>query len=234
LLRLGTEYGGRVIPADSVGADSICYCVGAGEDLSFDLSLVQQFGATVWTFDPTPRAIAHYDALRKETAKGRRYPINRDAQVTYDVSEEILARLHYVPVGLWKQDETLRFFAPANEEHVSHSIVNLQQTTSYLNVPVRRLKNAMNDLGHDRLDLLKLDIEGAEYAVLDSLLEDKLDVAVICSEYDEWHHPLDAGARKRINDSIGRMKRGGYVLADIDQECNVMFIRKDVFRRLRK
>ena len=32
----------------------------------------------------------------------------------------------------------------------------------------------MRELGHDRIDLLKLNIEGAEYGVFDSLAEDEL------------------------------------------------------------
>ena len=38
----------------------------------------------------------------------------------------------------------------------------------------------MKELGHDRLDLLKLDIEGAEYAVLDGLVEAGITPTVLC------------------------------------------------------
>jgi FkbM family methyltransferase len=230
--RFGTEYGGRVIPTGLLNSDSICYCVGAGEDISFDLALTQQFGSQVWIIDPTPRAIKHYEDLRNQTLAGQKQSINRDPGVAYDLTVEDLYKLHYLPFGLWSQDDVLKFYVPADSAHVSHSIVNLQRTTQYLEVPVRRLRNVMKDLGHARIDLLKLDIEGAEYAVLDSVLEDNLDISVICSEYDEWHHPLDSGSLERINKSISRMKRGGYVLADIDQDCNVMYIRKDVFKRI--
>jgi FkbM family methyltransferase len=231
-VRLGTDYGGRVIPSGFLNSESICYCVGAGEDISFDLALVQQFGARAWILDPTPRAIEHYRDLQRRTLAGQKQSINREPEVVYDLVPEDLLRLQYLPFGLWSKDDVLKFYAPANTEHVSHSLVNLQRTTSHIEVPVRRLKNVMDELGHQRIDLLKLDIEGAEYAVLDSVLEDDLDVSVICSEYDEWHHPLDDGALSRINGSIARMKRGGYVLADIDNDCNVMYIRKELFKRV--
>lgn len=232
-VRLGTEYGGRVIPARYLKADSICYCAGAGEDISFDLELVRRFGSSVWLFDPTPRAILHFEHLQEHTLAGTSFPINRDPESAYDVSVSDLSRLHYSPIGLWSADEMLKFYSPADTSHVSHSILNLQRTTSYLEVQVRRLKNVMNELGHDRIDLLKLDIEGAEITVLDTIIEDKLDIGVICSEYDEWHHPLDSKALDRINGSIRRMKRGGYALIDIDQECNVMYARKDLLPLLR-
>jgi len=223
-----------VIPSQVLKFGSICYCVGAGEDVSFDLELVRRFGAEVWILDPTPRAVNHFAALRDHTLRGESYPINRDTTLTYEFSAGDLARVHYLPVGLWSKDDVLKFFAPADSEHVSHSIVNIQRTNSFVELEVRRLKNVMSDLGHTHIDLLKLDIEGAEFAVLDSILEDKLDIDVICCEYDEWHHPLDNSAIKRINSSITRMKKAGYILADLDHECNAMFMRKDIFSRIRR
>ena len=41
----------------------------------------------------------------------------------------------------------------------------------------------MSELGHDRIDLLKLDIEGAEYEVLDHVLSRNIPVGAICVEF---------------------------------------------------
>ena len=41
-------------------------------------------------------------------------------------------RFRFMPVGLWSEDTTLRFFAPRNPKHVSHSVVNLQRTKDVL------------------------------------------------------------------------------------------------------
>ena len=38
----------------------------------------------------------------------------------------------------------------------------------------------MRELNHSRLDLLKLDIEGAEFEVLNSMIEDGVDATVLC------------------------------------------------------
>ena len=48
----------------------------------------------------------------------------------------------------------------------------------------------MRDLGHDHLDVLKMDIEGAEYAVLDDMLQSDIlpDQLLV-----EFHH----GKRKK-------------------------------------
>ena len=41
----------------------------------------------------------------------------------------------------------------------------------------------MDELGHDHLDLLKLDIEGAEYEVLDSLAAEGIRSRILCVEF---------------------------------------------------
>ena len=48
-------------------------------------------------------------------------------------------RFHFMPVGLWSEDTVLRFFAPRDPAHVSHSVVNLQRTEDYFEAPVRSI-----------------------------------------------------------------------------------------------
>jgi hypothetical protein len=43
LVRLGSKYGGWIVPATLVRPDSVCYCVGVGEDISFDLALIERW-----------------------------------------------------------------------------------------------------------------------------------------------------------------------------------------------
>lgn len=159
--RLGSDYGGWSVPLSWLGPDAICYCAGVGEDITFDLALIAATGAVVHAFDPTPRAVAH---VRAAAAGQPKFVLH--------------------PEGLWKSDTTQRFYAPRDPAHVSHSILNLQATRAYFDAPCRRLSSKMRELGHPRLDLLKLDVEGAEYAVLDSLLEDQVWPRILCVEFD--------------------------------------------------
>ena len=58
LQRIGSEYGGWIVPTALLREDWICYCGGVGEDITFDLGLIERYGCTVHAFDPTPRAIS--------------------------------------------------------------------------------------------------------------------------------------------------------------------------------
>ena len=61
LEKLGSDYRGWVVPTDIIHPGMVCYRGGVGEDISFDLALINRFGCTVHVFDPTPRSIAYVD-----------------------------------------------------------------------------------------------------------------------------------------------------------------------------
>jgi FkbM family methyltransferase len=90
--------------------------------------------------------------------------------------------LNFLRVGLWSGSGELQFFEPKDSNHVSHSILNLQKTQKYFIGDVTKLSDLMIELNHDHLDLLKIDIEGAEYEVIKSIILDKIQIKVICVE----------------------------------------------------
>jgi FkbM family methyltransferase len=195
LEKIGSGYGGWIVPTALLGTDWICYCGGVGEDISFDLGLIGQFGCEVYAFDPTPRAIAHVAATASDEP-----------------------RFHLVPVGLWSEDTTLRFFAPRDPAHVSHSVVNLQRTEAYFEAPVRSLPSLMRELGHTQVDLLKIDIEGAEHRVVRSMLKAGIRPTVLCLEIDQPVRPWTFWR------TVRRIRGAGYDLVAVDS-WNLTFLR---------
>lgn len=220
--RLGSPYGGWIIPENWLNADSICYLVGAGEDISFDLALVAKYRSLAWIFDPTPRALAHFENWRNKTSLGEPAACSTSPTGFYPAfPSELIDRLTFCPIGLWNENTTLRFFAPQNEAHVSHSLVNLQRSEKHIEVPVQRLSSVMQELGHDRIDLLKLDIEGAEYQVIESLLADKLAVDILCIEYDETAaNHLDGAYLDRIEHSLLSLVAAGFHVIAREPNCH--------------
>jgi len=210
LKRIGSNACGWVIPTHLVQEDSVCYCVGVGEDITFDLGLISRFGCEVYAFDPTPRANLHVQKRAKHVNK-----------------------FHFFEVGLWDKNEIQKFYAPSNPADVSHSIVNLQRTSEFFEAQCKRLSTIMFENDHHRIDLLKLDIEGAEYRVIDSIIEDRLDIGIICVEYDEAHHKLDDEYLDRIKKSVSRLRDYGYTLVAVKLRCNYTFVKNELLN-LRK
>ncbi len=202
LVELGSDYGGWVVPSELINQSSICYCAGCGEDITFDLGLIDRFACDVYGFDPTPRAISHVQSV---AGNNNQY--------------------HFADVGLWDKQDTLRFYVPKNEEHVSHSLVNLQQTEDYIEVEVKTLPDLMKANGHSHLDLLKLDIEGAEYKVLESVIKNDIDIKILCIEFDECFNPLDRKYRQRVRQAIKSLMAVGYRIVCLQDKGNYTLVK---------
>lgn len=220
--RLGTPYGGWIIPQNKLHKDSICYLVGAGEDISFDLALIEKFACPAHIFDPTPRAIEHVTRAQHNIAQGAKTPCQTSPTGFYpDYSPTIAEKIKLHPVGVWNENTHLRFFAPSNEAYVSHSLVNLQQSERYIEVPVERLKTIMGRLGHERIDLLKIDIEGAEYQVIESIIEDHLSIDILCIEFDESAaNHFDRRYMQRIKAALESLISLGYLIVAKERNCH--------------
>jgi FkbM family methyltransferase len=208
--KLGTRYGGWTVPVQLLNEGSICYCFGAGEDISFDVALIKRFGCQVYTFDPTPRSIEHVALLFEHTQQNRPTAVNNNPDVLYDVTQEDLKKLHFYDFGIWSENAIIKFYAPRNSEHVSHSILNLQQTSDYFEAQCFTLQWVMNTLGHNQLDLAKFDIEGAEYAVLGSIVKNGIRPRILCVEFGEGYNPQDKRYVQRIQDTITLLTNYGY------------------------
>src|SRR5436305_14661221 len=56
-LYLGNERARWCVCPTNLSADSVVYSFGIGEDISFDLQLIDRFAVKVHAFDPTPRSL---------------------------------------------------------------------------------------------------------------------------------------------------------------------------------
>lgn len=219
--RIGTAYGGWIIPKGFLHEQSVCYLVGAGEDVSFDLGIAHNYGCPVHIFDPTPRAIAHIKQLINALKKGEKMPCATSPGGFYlPYPAELAQSIHLHPFGIWDTDGILQFYTPENRNHVSHSLVNLQKSGQSIEVPVHSLKSVLEKLGHTHIDLLKLDVEGAEYQILNSIIEHNISIDTICIEFDETAaNHLDGHYLMRIKNCLEQLRNAGYEIIAKEPDC---------------
>ncbi|HEX2606578.1 MAG TPA: FkbM family methyltransferase [Flavisolibacter sp.] len=216
-IKLGSEYGGWYVPTGLLNENSICYSAGAGEDISFDVELAKMCQCTVLIFDPTPKAKAHFDKVIHSMSEGKSYQLNE--HFTYNGENNLNEKLVFKNIGIWKENDNLKFYSPKNKDHVSHSISNIQNTSNFFEAHVDRLSNIMKANGHKKLDLFKMDIEGAEYEVIDSILQDNIEIKVLCIEFHKTNNSI-----KIIQEAINKLENKGYRMF-AREHLDISFIR---------
>ena len=72
-------------------------------------------------------------------------------------------------------------------------------------------------LGHHEIDILKMDIEGAEYEVIDDLLDEPIDrIQQILIEFHHWIYP--SISLKATSNAISKLENEGYKLYNISKK----------------
>lgn len=232
LKKIGSHFHSYYVPDRLLNKNSVCYCVGAGADISFDTELKVIYDAQVFIFDPAPEGIEHFNHLKELTAKGETLTVGKKAPFQYRINSKQLSEIRYIDIGLWDSETILKFYEPDIEGYISHSVELFKETGKFIEAPVDRLKNLMKKLHHTALDLLKIEIEGAEYKVIDTIVEDKPDIKVILVEFDEVYHAKDYRYLFRIKESTDKLRKAGYVLVHSTPQFKRTFVRRDVFEKL--
>lgn len=206
--KIGSDYGFIAVPQDALHEKSVVYSVGAGEDVHSDVEMVRRFGCPVHILDPTPKAVQHFQRLQDSVRAGE--PMHSETGRDYQATGQIMDKLHYHAYALWDKEEILQFFEPVNPEHVSHSITNIQSSGSFIKVQARTLESLMAEWQHTQVDYLKLDIEGAEYRVVDHLAEQNTPVGVLYLEYHYNRNIAPLTNIRMIQSSLARLFALGY------------------------
>ncbi|MEI6149585.1 MAG: FkbM family methyltransferase [bacterium] len=184
--RFGSAYGGWNVNTDRVESSSVVYSFGVGDDASFDLSLIERYGCRVHAFDPTPKALEW-------------------VQAQHFVDKFVLHEF-----GLADVDGDLAFNPPEDSAHVSYTILDRPATCGRaIRYSVKRLKTIMELLGHAHIDILKMDIEGAEYGVITDMANCNICPNQILIEF---HHRFPGVGIIRTKAAVAQIKKMGYKL----------------------
>ncbi|WP_263601385.1 FkbM family methyltransferase [Chryseobacterium sp. PET-29] len=186
----GNDYGGFYVCPEKINKQSIIYSFGVGEDISFDESLIKEFGCHVFAFDPTPKSIKW---IRE-----------------YKTPEEFV----FYPYGIDDTTGIVEFLLPKNDNHVSGSVIHQENVDDNKKVkaPMKCLTDIVQELGHSHIDILKIDIEGSEYKILDSILSAPVQIDQILIEI---HERFFSDGKEKTKILLDTLDKRGYKLFGI-------------------
>jgi len=175
---LGTDYGGWIVDLDMIPQGSTVISAGVGEDISFDLELINRYSCRVIGIDPTP--------------KSHKFIQSQEELKNFTLLKKALTH---------KNNDIIKLFKNTNLDHVSESELSAHHAVSQydhhfaetINLPFIFEK-------YDNISVIKMDIEGSEYKVIENLKNIPDSVKQICVEFH--HFCLD----KTIEDTINCIK----------------------------
>jgi len=155
----------------------IIYGFGVGKEISWDTSVVERCNCEMWAFDNTPVAMKYingYDA-DVERSNGRLKPLPRDKWhlVKYLLStktENLILELppgHTISFGpSLPKDVTEDMFESLSESRQQKARGIKERGADTFEAPARSLEFLMDHLGHKKVDIIKMDIESAEFGII--------------------------------------------------------------------
>jgi FkbM family methyltransferase len=177
----------------------VCYCVGAGGDITFDLELVRRYGAQVRAVEP----VEQYVRLAREHSQG-----------VEGIS------LHQAAIAT--ADGPVRMGLTHDPHSQSVSSAGLYEARAFIELPGRTVASLMAEIGDDRIDLLKLDIEGAEYEVVRRLDLRALGVRVFAVQL---HHTASV---RQARELVRNVTQAGYLPVARRPAVKLTFMRSDL------
>jgi FkbM family methyltransferase len=196
-------YGDWTICPEYLSSRSIVYSLGIGDNIGFDIELIQQYGVEIHAFDATPRA--------DQTANAADVPLS----------------FHAYPWVVMAEDGAVTLYQRQNSRGKGSQMYTLNKdaadTGSYVRVEGYSIPTLMSRLGHRQIDLIKIDIEGAEYEVLDSLLAHKIYPRQILVEF---HHRFPGFGLAKTAKTIADLRAAGYrIFAVSGSGIEISFVR---------
>ena len=195
--------GGWWFSPEQFRKDSVVYSLGVGDEIEFDLAIIEKYGVEVFAFDPTPNSVDMLDASK------------------------LPEKFHFHPWAVTAEDGTLKFYPRLKKDgtksDVMFTMIPEEATKDdAIEVPAYSLSSITARLGHDTIDVLKMDIEGAEYEVLEGLLRSSVLPKQLLVEF---HHRFVEDGLERTYDLIDRLRDAGYrifAISEIGREISFL------------
>lgn len=181
-----------MVRTKGLDSNSVIYSAGVGRDISFEHELADRFGCKVILIDPSPTGL---ETLSEERNKRPEFIAVNKALAGHD-GVLVLSPPRDADEGSWVSV-------------VAENPGDVPQTDS-IQVPCVTIRTLMEQNGHTQIDLLKMDIEGAEYGVLEAVMSSGVTIKQIAVEY---HNKVIPGfTAKQTMASLLKLRKLGYRL----------------------
>ena len=187
----GARSGIWTICPDVLSSKSVIYSFGVGNNIAWDLEIIEHYGVELHAFDPTPRSVDW-------------------------IGEQSLPEgFHFHPVGLCGFDGLSGFVVPRREHQFNYSSIGSEVGPGEkINCPVKRLANLQTELAHDVIDVLKMDIEGGEMQSLPDILTNSPLPGQLLVEF---HYNYPEISYDGFLDLVGQLRMAGYQIFHISE-----------------
>ena len=196
----GNKYGGFYVNPNLIEENGIVYSFGIGEDITFDEAVIRNHNCNVFGFDPTPKSIE------------------------WCTRQNLNENFNFYPFGIGKKSELATFNLPSNPDYVSGSLINHDNVNSenHVQVEIKSFEDIQKINNHQKIDVLKMDIEGSEYEVMDSILKNTIEITQIAVEF---HERFFSDGKAKSKEFIKSMNENGYkIFAVSDSYEEVSFV----------
>ncbi len=189
------DVGNYKIYPNNISENSIVYSCGIAEDVSFDEEISSKFGCTVFMFDPTKQSLKFMNKNNNP-------------------------KLKFFNIGIWKYDGNIKFYH--HEKNSNLSVTNIFHSENYFNLPCKSIHSLMKEHKQNKIDVLKMDIEGAAFEILNDLLDKNICPKQIVVELERSFFIFNStfielfsylNQRKKLHD---RLRKRGYEIVELD------------------
>jgi FkbM family methyltransferase len=177
----------------------VIYCAGVGQGISFELELAKIAPRPILVFDPSPMGMA-------------------------TMAESDTRNIHFFPVGLAAKTGVIEFSLTKHAGQVSRSVG--KSDFGKVSFNCWDLTTVMRKNGDATIDLLKMDIEGFEYEIIDQFLDECIPIRQLCVEFHPWLRP---GVTLK---TIARLYKSGYRIIHKRRGDHTFLLKDSRFRDL--
>jgi FkbM family methyltransferase len=182
-------------------APVVVYCAGVGQGVSFELELAKTCPRPILVFDPSPTGMT-------------------------TMAESDTHNIRFFPIGLAAKTGVIEFSLTEYVGQVSRS--TSKSGFGKVSFDCWNLPTVMDNNGDTVIDLLKMDIEGFEYEIIDQFLDQRIPIRQLCVEFHPWLMP------GRTFKTIARLYRAGYRIIYKHRGDHTFLLKEDRFSDLVK